>query len=41
MVDSFKLGQFVNNNTDTESSSVTHTNNQDAIKTIFENDENS
>jgi hypothetical protein len=40
MIDSFKIGEFVNNNTDTESSPATNTNNQDAIKTIFENDEN-
>ena len=49
MIDSFKIGEVVNDNNnniaDTEESrSVTNTNtnnNQDAIKKIFENDENS
>lgn len=42
MIDSFKIGDIVNDNMDTidESRSVINTNNNDAIKKIFKNDEN-
>lgn len=39
MIDSFKFGQFENNSTNPESTVVTNTN--QAIKKIFENDEES
>lgn len=38
MIDSFKFGQFENNSSNTESTSVTNTN-QEAVKKIFQNDE--
>jgi hypothetical protein len=38
MIDSFKFGQFENNSTSTETIANTNTN-QEAVKKIFENDE--
>ena len=43
MIDSFKIGDVVNNNivkTDESRSVINTNNNQDAINKIFENDEN-